>query len=80
MEKKSRNYSRIYIWHRFEQAEADCLQSHLSLKYKQISLKLMRNLIYVGKFTDVLPPGDVKELAKIVRDVSKKLKEKTSIY
>ncbi len=80
MGKKSINYTRIYIWHRFEQAEADCVLNNIitmDLKYKKISLSLMRKLACIGKFTGVLPPEDVKSMGKIIAETSKIVNKKT---
>lgn len=81
MEKKSRNYSKIYIWHRFDQAEADCVLNNreITLKSKKISLGLMKNLIVIGKLSGELTQNEVKEMSKIVRETKKFLKKITPV-
>ena len=76
---KNKNYtghSRIYIWHRFEQAEADCyLGQGLSLNGKRISLKLLSMLIETGTLANTLTGDDILNMNCIISEIEKNVPE-----
>jgi len=79
MKNKNKNYSnhsRIYLWHRFEQVEADCYEGkYLSTKGKQISLKLMGYLLAVGVAAETLTEKDISDMTDIINTISETMPE-----
>jgi len=80
MEDKNKNkdftgHSRTYIWHRFEQSEADCYLQWLSPSAKSTSLKLLGYLLALGVAAGTLTEKDISDMNEIIRDISKTMPE-----
>lgn len=77
-ENKNKDYdaqSRVYLWHRFEQVEADCYVKWLSLSGRSTSLKLLTYLVTVGTLANTLTEKDITDMNEIIQEISKKMPE-----
>lgn len=76
---KNKNYtghSRTYLWHRFEQAEADCyIGKCLSLNGKRISLKLLSMLVETGTLANTLSEKDIVDMNFIISEIESNVPE-----
>ena len=63
-------HSRVYLWHRFEQVEADCYSDiGLSIEAKKTSYTLLGLLIDVGIKADTLSEKDVLDMEDILKEI-----------
>lgn len=77
-ENKNKDYdthSRVYLWHRFEQSEADCYLKWLSPSGRATSLKLLTYLVNVGTIAKTLTDKDISDMNEIIQGISKTMPE-----
>ena len=73
--KEFSSHSRTYLWHRFEQVEADFYLDWLKPAGKTTSLKLLMCLVKVGTIAKTLTEKDIENMNEIIQDISKTMPE-----